>query len=507
MPYPMVPAFEADGRTQRGTGFREGTFDARLVARVRPTLRAVAAVYGYREFDAPRTDLCPPPYAPAEDCLRLDEQFRTLAYVALRGDAGPELRNVDLILSYARHHERRTLDRPRSAVELIGRDNVDTLGVTARATSRAHPLTEGVRLRVRGGFDGYRDDVASAAWTTFTDVDITLQQSRGQYMDGATYLSAGAWTELEALVGERLAMRAGGRANAIGARAGGDPESGTAPVSREWTAVVGRAGVEARVHDALTLIANVDEGFRAPNLDDLTSRQQTGPGFQFENDALEPERSLTFEAGARSSIADVLDAEAWAFHTRIDGAIIRSFRSAAECPPETPACASSWSRFQLVNSPGTARIFVTEAGVTAYLPLDLTARATFAWTWGDAPNPLPNDGSATWTQRVPLSRIPPMNGTAELRWRHVDTGVWAGAALRWAHTQDRLAPTDRNDARIPLGGTPGYSVVDLRAGWRWGTHVVASLVFENIFDAAYRVHGSSVNGPGRGAAIQVTGGL
>jgi outer membrane receptor protein involved in Fe transport len=63
--------------------------------------------------------------------------------------------------------------------------------------------------------------------------------------------------------------------------------------------------------------------------------------------------------------------------------------------------------------------------------------------------------------------------------------------------QDRLALSDQSDQRIPLGGTPGFAVVDLRAGYRWQPHFLVAGVLENLADAPYRYHGSSVNGPGR----------
>jgi iron complex outermembrane receptor protein/hemoglobin/transferrin/lactoferrin receptor protein len=46
-------------------------------------------------------------------------------------------------------------------------------------------------------------------------------------------------------------------------------------------------------------------------------------------------------------------------------------------------------------------------------------------------------------------------------------------------------------------------VFDLRAGYRLDPHVLLALVFENVGDTAYRYHGSSVNGPGRGAILEV----
>ena len=102
---------------------------------------------------------------------------------------------------------------------------------------------------------------------------------------------------------------------------------------------------------------------------------------------------------------------------------------------------------------------------------------------------------------MPLSRIPPLGGTAELR--HGWERGYVGAGLRWARAQTRLAPSDRGDPRIPFGGTPGYVVVDLRAGWRFGDRVRTNVVLENVGDAAYRHHGSSINGAGRSLVLNL----
>jgi len=102
---------------------------------------------------------------------------------------------------------------------------------------------------------------------------------------------------------------------------------------------------------------------------------------------------------------------------------------------------------------------------------------------------------------VPLSRIPPLSGTVELRYGHESSGLYMGGALRWAARQTRLAPSDLSDARIPIGGSPGYAAIDLRGGFEIGEHFGVNAVIENVLDAAYRVHGSSVNGRGRGVLL------
>ncbi|MFN0064191.1 MAG: TonB-dependent receptor domain-containing protein, partial [Myxococcaceae bacterium] len=130
------------------------------------------------------------------------------------------------------------------------------------------------------------------------------------------------------------------------------------------------------------------------------------------------------------------------------------------------------------------------------LPLGFRARTTLAWTYGRGPNPV--DASLGW---VPLSRVPPLNGTVELDWSRA--GFSLGGALRWAGLQNRLALSDFSDARIPAGGTPGYAVADLRASYRWGRRLALSAVLENLLDAPYRAHGSSVNGPGRSVVVSI----
>jgi outer membrane receptor protein involved in Fe transport len=508
---PPVPRFEADGRTMLGTGFREATFDLRAVRRVRPTLRVVGALYGYRQYDAPRTDQCPPPEAPIDECLTIAEQFRTLGYVALRGDAGPYVQALDLQAAFQLHEELRVNDRPRSFVRSSYDDRIATLQAALRAQTRPLPLGDGAEYGLRYGLDASRDEVGSQAVQTLTDPallaifepsELRTVQPRGQYVEGSTYASAGAFAELWLTPWSPLTLRGGGRLSAIGANAPPEPITTSRAVSERFVAAVGRAGAELRAHQALRLQLNYDQGFRAPNLDDLTSRQQAGPGFQIENEALTPERTHSFELGALADPGP-LALEAWAFATLLEDGITRSVREASDCPPQTPACSSSRNQYQLVNADGTAHLLGTE-GVLVLTPFGgASLRATAAYAFGEGPNTGSRSvaGRTPFGARVPLSRVPPLNGTLEARYLHRDTGLYGAFGLRWALAQDRLAPSDLSDPRIPDGGTPGYGVLDLRAGYRYAAYLRVHVVLENLLDTAYRVHGSSVNGPGRGLTL------
>ena len=503
---PEVPRFAPDGRTQLGTGFKELAGDVRVVAELGPRARATLGYYDYRQFDAPRTDQCAPPFAPADECLTYDEQFRTLVYGSVDADLGALARKARFVLSWQRQHERRSAARPSSFVVNGGRDDVDTWGVLWRARTDRAELAPGHSLGLSYGVDFYRDTVSSSAWITFEDLEVTRLRSRGQYIEGSTYGWGGGWAQSELRLWDQLNVRAGGRLAFTSVDTPADVESGTAAVRRQWAPFVGNVGLEWWASEHVTLMANLDGAFRAPNLDDLTSRQRTGPGYQLENPELEPERGETYEVGARVS-AGGFEVDGWAYASFLRDAIARTTVDAVACPPDDAVCRNAWTRLQLVNLPGEAVVLGAEGSVkwAPHERVGLTATASYAWSEGPSPTTRASeDGEGL--EREPLSRTPPLNGTFEALWKPWG-GLYVGTGVRWATLQDRLALQDQSDGRIPLGGTPGFVTVDARAGWRWGDRGSLNVVFENVTDAAYRYHGSSVNGPGRGVIAQLELGL
>jgi len=55
--------------------------------------------------------------------------------------------------------------------------------------------------------------------------------------------------------------------------------------------------------------------------------------------------------------------------------------------------------------------------------------------------------------------------------------------------------------RIPPGGTPAYTVLDLRVNGSIGSHIDLNMAVENVTDETYRSHGSGINEPGRSLVI------
>lgn len=497
-----VPRFQSNDRVQMGTGYQALSGD--LVSRLKFNHGEwIIATRLYRQYDAPRTDQCPPPEAPESWCLRYTEQFRTHTYSTLELKTDWSLaRAIWIGASFQRQHERRENDR--ESYLNLGRDAVNVWEARARSAGSLW-RGESAHLELRYGADSTYEEVTSKAWDTLVRSAVTRERSRGQYLDGSAYLRGGGWGQLTWSWGS-LEARGGARYSFTRAQAPGDEQSESASIDRSWRGLTLGGGLSWQFTQGWALLANLEEGFAPPNLDDLTARQLTGQGYQIENPLLGSERSLTYEAGIKQETAwrwpggsrGAVSWETWGFLMRLDEGIERRD---ATCPVSERSCVAARvaTPFTLVNLADSAWIYGVEHQLTLTLPASLTLREHFAYAKGEGSSPLASELG----QSRPLSRIPPLNGGVSLGWESPERILYARLGARWAFAQDQLSFGDEIDHRIPYGGTPGYVVFHARVGLRAEAWEV-NLALENLGDEIYRVHGSSVNGAGRGASLLIT---
>jgi multidrug efflux pump subunit AcrB len=105
----------------------------------------------------------------------------------------------------------------------------------------------------------------------------------------------------------------------------------------------------------------------------------------------------------------------------------------------------------------------------------------------------------------PNSRQLPLSGSLALRWNDGSGKFWAEARVLGATKEDRITAEDQaaDDQRIPTGGTPGYLVASLRAGWQVTSNLDLTCSLENVSDEDYRIHGSGQNESGLGGVVSV----
>jgi hemoglobin/transferrin/lactoferrin receptor protein len=302
----------------------------------------------------------------------------------------------------------------------------------------------------------------------------------GKFPTGATMDRTGAFLEISTMVVPRLRVSAGGRWSGFRTRAEVGTEFGGA-VENTASALTGQGGLVLSVTQSLDAVARVAQGFRAPNLYDLTNIGAVPGGVVIPNPDAKPERSLSYEAGVRVHTQRTA-AEVTAYRT-----LIHDFIDRAPASMNGDTLLDGERVFQGQNV-GEARLWGVEAEAAHALGR-VDARATLLYTYGQQTL---GDGT-----REPMSKIPPLAGTLRLRWLGAAGRWWAGYQLAWAGRQDRLSSRDLGDSRIAPGGTHGYAVHSLLASVAVTPVLSASLGFENLTNTLYRTHASGVDAPGR----------
>lgn len=468
---------------QLGTGYEEYDVDIKAEYWQNPDTRWTVAHQRVRINDAARTHRTfdavlwegtgPPGTGGSSGSPNLREQFdqeRELTYVQLHAE------NIDSFIdaahfSISHQHQGEVRDRTRPMPvrnDFQGFD-VETLGLSASLESDSD------FGRWTYGLEYYRDWVSSFS---------TSDAIQGPVADDAGYDLLGLYAQNEYHWTDRLSTIIGGRFTLARAQADSVNDGNDVQVSVEdtYTAFVGSGRIlYAIIPEQLNIFGGISQGFRAPNLMDLTASDEFGSGStQVGSPSVDPERFNNFELGLKSRDED-WNAELVYFYTMIDDMIVRAQRSMGA------------SEFDALNA-GEGYVNGIEFAAAYRLLPSLTAFGNLTWQEGHLEQPTFSTGGET--SRQYLSRTAPLGGIVGLRFEPVDQKFWVEGLVRLAKRQDLLAPNDVTDNRIPPEGTPGYVVASIYGGYKPCNYLTLNLGVENLTDEDYRIHGSGQNMPG-----------
>lgn len=414
---------------------------------------------------------------------RILDQRRNLTYARLWAPGNSVMADqIEVVVSHHRQEETQYRVKADETRDWQG-FSVDTFGVGVQL-SRDGFLGEWVY-----GGEYYRDYVSTYSRKYAADGSLKSRGIQGPVGDDSTYDALGVYIQNLAAVAGRLRVISGVRYNRYEADVGRfqDPVSGAPESLREdWSAVVGSARLLYQLlpGSGVNVFAGLSQGFRAPNLSDLT-RLDTARTDEIETPSpgVEPEHYWVWEAGLRSETG-TLSLELAYFHTIIEDMILRvpTGRIIEE------------NREVTKKNAGDGFVHGVELAAALRIGADWLLRGNLTWMEGEVDTYPTSDPVK---KREPMSRIMPLTVNFTARYEPTDRW-WVEAAVSAADKQDRLSTRDRADTqRIPPGGTPGYGVVTLRSGVRLSPHLALTAVIENVTDRNYRIHGSGVNEPGR----------
>lgn len=409
------------------------------------------------------------------------DQERSLTYLQYHRDAmaGP-VQALHASLSWHQQSEDQDRIRSNHAQEVTGFD-VGTLGAWLQLESS----TDVGALAY--GIEYYRDHVDSSFRRS--GAPQPGDGIQGSVADDATYDLLGVYLQDALPLGERVELTLGGRYTYAAADADRvrDPSTNLPiALSDHWDQFTGSARLRVDLLPShWNVYGGVSQGFRAPNLSDLTSFETARSGeAEVPAPGLEPEEYLGYELGTKVRTADVTVQAAW-YWTDIDDQILRfptGTTNAAGQPVVTKA------------NVGDGYIQGAEVAAAWRCWQQTTVFGAFAWQYGRVTNF--NSGGSSRSEEFTTRLLPPSSRLG-VRWEDAEGRWWAETEVVRAEDADKLSSGDvRDTQRIPPGGTPGYTLWHLRAGVELSDAATLFVALENVTDVDYRVHGSGSNSPG-----------
>ena len=395
-----------------------------------------------------------------------DPQRRQLGYGKwqLTGNS-PWFQQLQTTISYQKSTEGRRQKRVGQDFTSFEEDIVSTWGGVVELKSQ--PVRN---WRIVSGIEYYYDEVESSAFNQ--DLSGGRTDRRGLYPDGASAHNYGLFS-LHSWEFSPWIISGGLRLNGFTVQAE-DEAFGNLEISP--LALVGNASVSYKPHADHRIIASYNSGFRAPNINDMSSFGSFDSGIEVPNDDLDPERTQTMELVYKVQNKKV-HAQVAAYRTALQNLITRvpaTFQGSDTFDGEPVFKKENTEKATIQGLEGDFRVFWRAWEAIAFM----------AYTYGED-----NEGN-------PLRRIPPFNGRLGLKYKSFGTPFYLRADWLFAGKQDRLSGGDISDHRIPDGGTPGWNVVNVYAGYTWN-NLGINLGLQNLGDSLYRIHGSGVDGYGR----------
>lgn len=425
-----------------------------------------------------------------DERARIIDQTRFLTYAQLEGTANsPLFDHYQVSLSHQQQKEERFRQRADGRVDIQG-FTVDTVGTWIQFDKYLGfaDLSYGVSY-YHDKIDSFRNDFNA-------DGSFKRSNIQGPVGDNGSYDLIGAFIHSTTPIGEKLALDLGGRFTYAEAQIGKVEDPGTGnqiSIDDNWENFSGSARLSYQLDedDRFRLFSGVSQAFRAPNLADL-SRLDSNRSNEIETPApnLDPEQFLTYEIGLKAE-AGRLSGSVTYFHTQVDDLILRT---------PTGRIVDGLNEVTKLNS-GDGHVQGVE--ISGHFKIDEHWSVFGGFAYQDSKvSTFPT--SAPFLQDEPLSRLLPLNGYTGLRWKNSEETLWIEGLVTAFDDADRLSTSDRRDTqRIPPDGTPGYWLATVRSGLELNEKLTVTSGIENLFNQAYRSHGSGQNEPGLNAFIGV----
>jgi len=455
---------------QSPSGYKEQAIDFKLKYQLAPNAVVTISHQLLRQADVPlyhRVKLENFAY------YFFDPQQRRMTYAKLELTGKSKLLNkISFISSLQKSLERRDYQRNGNANKFIEEDKVRTWGNVVDVFSVVSK-----KWTANTGVEYYHDLVKSSKQQITLANNQTLNQ-RGLYPNNATSGNFSVYS-LHHFTTGKFDIEAGLRYNSLAITI---PDTVTTAlklgdITVKPSSLVTNVALLYHIGSNQNIYSSFSTGYRTPNIDDLGSLGLVDFRYEIPAYDLKPEKTYNTEIGYRFINKKIQSSVAF-FYMHLTDLITR-----VQVPGQQ---VGGYNVYTKQNSQ-KSYIRGTELSFNYRITNALSVKTNASYLYGQ-----------NISGKEPMRRIPPFNGRVLLNYSKEKWGL--GTEYLFAGKQGRLAKGDKDDNRIPLGGTPGWNLLNL-----YGNYTINQLSFyvavQNVFNEDYRTHGSGINGMGRSASL------
>ncbi|MEN8227819.1 MAG: TonB-dependent receptor [Bacteroidota bacterium] len=452
------------------TGYSEKSADLKIKHKLKSNQLFTGSIQFHRQKDVPLYHkLTSGDYSK----YHFDPQQRLLSYIRLESyDESLLFSKITYTVSFQNSLERRIKQKIATPVTHTEEDRVSTINGTVELLSRPNSY-----WTISSGVELYEDLIRSRTTSTYDSTDQSTG-SRGLYPDKSRSDNLALYS-LHSIDLNRISLVFGGRYNYVRLSVT-DELLGETKITP--SALIGNVGLNYKLSQQIRLVTSVSSGFRAPNINDVSSLGIADFRYEIPNYELKPEKNLNMDLGVKIATPR-FSGNLFLFRNKLDN-LITNVKTSYNGNDSI----DGFQVYQRVNL-NEALIKGFEADGTVSLTTSLRILGNISYTHGK-----------DLLTGAPLRRIPPLNSRVGIR--HFIKNF--STTIEWAYAgeQSRLSQGDIDDNRIREGGTPSWNTIDCSLGYS-GSFFQLNAGILNIFNEAYRVHGSGIDGRGRSIWISL----
>ena len=403
---------------------------------------------------------------------KFDPQIRHLAYIKNEYYSGNKLaKKISMNISWQQSSETRLFKKRNDQNKITYKDEIDTWGTSLNVISQ--PQNNWI---INTGAEYYFDIVQSNSSVTNL-ANNTISNRRGLYADDSKSHNFSVFT-ISNLELRDFNLGFGARYNIASLIISDDVfgKPNINPNAFTWD-----LSLTYKLTDYFRLNAQLNSAYRIPNINDVSSFGFFDYGIEVPNNKLLPERSLNYELGFKLNTPNIRTSLSL-FRSNLKNLIDR-----VEATYNGETTFNGEQIYKKVNM-GEAYIEGIEFEIESQIINNFYIEKNITYTFGQ-----------NITKDEPMRRIPPLNGSLSILYYPT---VYLDLKIQYlyAFKQNRLSSGDIDDHRIDDEGTPGWKVLNIYSNYKFGFFDLG-LGINNLFNEAYRMHGSGIDGVGRSFQI------